>query len=259
MKYDLCLGNPPFSEKNDSNSTDLDSFFLLKAMENADKVTMIMRSKHFCSKISLFRRNLFLSGKVVELKYVNVQEIFPTIAGTEVCIISVDNNHKGLTRLVYSDGTIKKVKLDGNYCVLLKNPDYDGTPLKNNLAHRWERGKLKRRLIKDTKGSRTLIEHLVRGVPIKRTSNQTTSGVGHHGVVFNLTSGGLKSGIGKTFVKPKEWAIAGNIVILKTDSKAESIKLKEYLDGDEFGMRAHRYRHNMHNGKSLFEQIGDIL
>tara|TARA_Y100000593_G_C4313696_1_gene339696 strand:- start:80 stop:3454 length:3375 start_codon:yes stop_codon:yes gene_type:complete len=262
--FDETLGNPPFSDRNDSNSANLDSVFLTKSLEISDRSTLIMRSKHFYRKSSKFRKELFASGKIVEIKYIDTAKVFPSVHGTEVCVITVDNNHTGPSRIVFADGVVKTVVLDENYCLLLKNSDYDGKPLESNMVHRYERGELKQRLIKDRKGARRLIETLAFDdngniVPVIRHTNQTDVGADHHGVVFNLVYGTVGRGLGKVLVKPKDCAIGGNVVVLYTDSEAHSQRVKEYLDSAEGHEMVLRYRASMQNNRQLFEQIPDVL
>jgi len=258
--FNITLGNPPFSDRSSDSgaSADLDSLFLLKSMEISDRVTMIMRAKHFWQNRN-FKKDLFETGKVVELRYLDAEKVFPSISGTAVCVITVDKDHNGPCRVVYADGTVVDKTLTRDTCIMFNSPDWDGTPIENNMAHRWERGKLKRRLIKDRKGSRTLIETMDKGTPVFRHSNQTDIGVGQHGVVFNLLYGTMGRGIGGTYIKPKDYAIGGNIIILKTNSEAHSRRLKAYLDSDEMIALVSKYRQSVVNNRALFEMVPDVL
>ena len=272
MKYDFIISNPPFSDRTSSvyedqgdlnmhSSTNLDSLFVLRATELSDKVVMILRAKHFRSKQSAFRKELFGSGKVAELCYIDSRKVFPGISNTETCVITIDQNHSGPCRVIYADGSVKEIKLHKDRCIRFKYPEFDGMPAQNNMGYRWKFGDIARHAIVDDPNGRVLIEILDfdsagKVIAVIRKTNQTTTGYNEHGVVMNYN---YETGLlGKLFVKPKNASISGSIIMLKTESKEESIELLNYLESDEVRKVVEFTKGYFCNSRYVFNAIEDI-
>ena len=272
MKYDFIISNPPFSDRAQSigdeqegmmmhSSSNLDSLFVLRAMELSDKVVMILRAKHFRSTQSAFRKELFGSGKVSELSYIDSETMFPEIRRTETCVITIDKNHSGPCKVTYADGTIKHIKLTRDYCIRFQYPEFDGMPAQNNMGYRWKFGDIARHAIVDDPNGRVLIEILDfdsagKVIAVIRKTNQTTVGYNEHGVVMNYN---YETGLlGKLYVKPKNTAISGSIIMLKTESKEESIELLNYLESDEVRKVVEFTKGYFCNSRYVFNAIEDI-
>ncbi|NBU48282.1 MAG: SAM-dependent DNA methyltransferase, partial [Flavobacteriales bacterium] len=93
MHFTHTLANPPFSDRssNSNNTTDLDSKFNEKSRSISENVSMVIRTKHFTNPKSKFRKKLFSSGTVVEIKYLP-KDTFPTILNTETCVLVTSKN-----------------------------------------------------------------------------------------------------------------------------------------------------------------------
>jgi hypothetical protein len=257
MIFKHCLANPPFSDNSSksSNTADLDSKFNEKSRKICENVQMVIRTKHFTNPKSKFRKKLFSSGTVVEIKFLP-KETFPTILNTETCVLVTRNDHKGPATIKYPDGTIKSIELDED-TIIMSDPDYSG-PVKNNLAHRWFRGKLNRKDINDDPAGIPIVEVMGSGdSPVIRnvSADITQIGCGKHGVVMNTSANW--GGLGKIFVKPYDAAITSSVICLETSSQEESEKLVEYLQLEEVKEIVKKSMAAFHPSKTLFTNIQD--
>jgi hypothetical protein len=260
MHFDRLVGNPPFSFRTDSTnkSKDLDSLFLGRALTLADNVHLIVRSKHLTNPKSKFRKQLFDSRRVSEIKHVD-KKYFPQILNTETCVISCQKNPVNATTIMYSNGDTKIKSLTADDIVILSDSDYSG-PVKNNMAHRWIRGKLNRNKIVDKKSGIKLIE--VMGdddKPVTRIIDQNSESTGYcqHGVIMNVCT--PWGDLGKLAIKPYRAAISSSIVCLVTDSLEESQRLLEYLQTPEIREIVKRNMASFHPTKTLFTNISDLI
>ena len=64
--------------------------------------------------------------------------------------------------------------------------------------------------------------------------------------------------LGKLYVKPKNTAISGSIIMLKTESKEESIQLLNYLESDEVREIIKLTKGYFCNSRYVFNAIEDI-
>lgn len=261
MKFDVSIGNPPFSDRSSKsdNSANLDNLFVSQSMENSDVVKMILRSKHFYGEKSKFRKKVFGSGKVASIEHIDPKH-FPTIDTTPTCILTIDKNHSGPTKIVCEDGSVKYITLDEDSIILLRNPDMVRS-VENNMEYRWHRGKVTRNNIVDDPNGIELIEimgksHLpptIRRVPasLEKTGRQC------YGVVTNINQahGAIAS---KMVVKPYDAAICNSVIMLKTESNDEAERLIRYLQTPEIKKIIKDNMGAFSATKSLFSKIPDM-
>ena len=257
MRFSVTIGNPPYSDRSSDsdNSANLDSLFVEKCMEISDRFKLIIRSKHFTSLSSKFRKKLFSSGKLVSIERLS-DSVFP-IQNTETCVISWDVNHKGPTKITYKDGTVVEKKLDKDTVIKLDNPNFVYS-VDNNLSHRWVRGKLNRNKI--VSGDSPMVE--ICGTGSEPVVSMVESGLedtsrNTHGVVININA--EWGGLGKVMIKPYEASISNSIVCLVTDTEEEAIALKNYLDSEEVKEIVKLNMPSFHPTKDLFRKIRDPL
>ena len=265
MRFDVVIGNPPYSDRSNmsdpnggGNGGNLDAKFFLKCIELSDKVSLIIRAKHFSKVASNFRKTLFGSGKLVSILHLP-KETFPTILNTETCVVTWDINHEGPCKVVYADGTVVDRNLTENDVIKLNNPEYVAE-VDNNMAHRFMCGDLKRNRIVDVDDGIELIEIMGRtNQPmVTRTisAEQTIKGRNKHGVVMNLN--GNWDGFGKMEIKPFKSAISKQIIMLETSSHEESVELIKYLKSDRIQEQIKTLKVSFCNSKYLFSMIKDF-
>jgi len=260
MHFTHALANPPFSDRssNSNNTADLDSKFNEKSRKICQNVHMVIRTKHFTSPKSKFRKRLFSSGTVVEIRYLP-KDTFPSIQNTETCVLVTKDGHQGPSTIKYPDGTIRIVNLDEDTILLSSDPDYAG-PATNNLAKRWIRGKVKRDVINDGPDGIDIVEIMGNGnSPIIRKVDLSLTQIGYnqHGVVMNITT--ACGSLGRIYVKKYDAAISNSVICLKTNSEEESIALCEYLQTDNVKDIVKKTMPSFHPTKSVFSNIPDPL
>jgi len=260
MHFTHALANPPFSDRssNSNNTADLDSKFNEKSRKICQNVSMVIRTKHFTKKASKFRKKLFSSGTVVEIRYLP-KDTFPSILNTETCVLVTRSDYNGSAKIKYSDGTVRVVNLTEDTILLSADPDYAG-PVTNNLSKRWSRGKLHRNKIDDDPNGIKIVEIMGSGdSPVIRKVNPsiTTDGSNKYGVVMNVNANW--GGLGKIFVKPYDAAITSSVILLETFSEEESNKLYEYLHTDGVKDIIKKNMASFHPSKTLFTNIPDPL
>lgn len=264
MRFSVIIGNPPYSDRSKASasggggiSSSLDEKFFLKAMEHSDDVRMIIRSKHFNKESSNFRKKLFGSGNLKSITYLP-EETFD-IENTETCIVHYSARNPGkTTTITYKSGEVRSVKLNNNSIVVLKNPEYV-SEVANNMAHRYMTGKLIRNKIVPVSDGIPMIEICGRGEEPKIViidPKVDITGRNQHGVVINFAA--QWGGLGRIYVKPYDAAISNSIVLLKTTSEEESVKLKEYLESEYIKKRVKENMKSFHPTKALFKTIPDI-
>ena len=268
MHFDVVIGNPPYTDTSTKSgemnaggcSKDLDSEFFEKAIQRADVVSMIIRSKFFAKKSSIFRRKLFSTGKIKSIR-VLPKETFP-ILGTETCVVTYDINHKGPSLVTFYDDKVKEININKDTCIKFTNPDYD-PDVDNNLAYRYFRGTVTKKVAESTPGKCPMITTMggnsgsMEDNVLMVDESIHTQCVNQHGVVMNSKYGGDK-GTGSIEVKPYEYSISGSTVILKTDSYEESVRLRDYMLTDEVQQIVIKNRISNANTKELFMTIPDI-
>ena len=259
MHFDVVIGNPPYSDRSggvEGGCTQLDSRFVLKCMELADRGSLIIRAKHFMSPKSKFRRELFSSNRLTSIVRCS-EDTFPSILNTETCIVSWDLVHTNPCKITYKSGEVREVVLSKDTLVKLTNPDFKDS-VDNNLAHRWVRGKLSRKNI--IEGSQPMVEILGKGeepVVVYIQEGQEICGMNTYGVVMNhATQWGA---LGKVMLKPYAASISGSIILLKTDTEEEAVQLRDYLLTDEVKELVKENMPSFHPNRDLFSKITDPL
>jgi len=258
MHFDVAIGNPPYSDRssNSDNSANLDSLFVDKCIAISNRIQLVIRAKHFTSMSSKFRKRLFSTGKLVEIKRLDAS-VFPTVQNTETCLITWDIDHNGPCRIVYKDGTVIEKTLTPDTVIKLDNPNYVHQ-IENNLAHRWVRGKLNRNKIEP--GDSPMVEVCGSGsepvVTNVRAGSEDTCR-NRHGVVINVAADW--GSLGKVMLKPFEASIGSSIMCLVTDTESDAIKLKEYLESEEVRQVVNLNMPSFHPTRDLFKKIKDPL
>lgn len=257
MNFTVSIGNPPYSDRSgdSSKSPDLDSKFIEKSMGMADRVTMIIRSKHFTSPSSKFRKKLFAGGHLRSIKVLPDNTF--AIQNTETCIIDWDASYSGPCRVTYNDGTIVERNLTIDTVIKLNNPNYVAE-VDNNLAHRWVRGKLNRNKMID--GPSPVVEVCGSGeTPVIKNcqSGQEDIARNTHGVVINVAADW--GSLGHIMVKPYNAAISSSVMCLITQTEEEAIYLREYLTSDNIKEIVKLNMPSFHPTKELFKKIADPL
>jgi hypothetical protein len=260
MHFTHALANPPFSDRssNSNNTADLDSKFNEKSRKICKNVHMVIRTKHFTNPKSKFRKRLFSSGTVVEIRYLP-KETFPSILNTETCVLVTRDDYSGPATIKYLDGTIRVVNLTEDTVLLSSDPDYAG-PVKNSLAKRWIRGKVNRDVINDGPDGVDIIEIMGNGdTPIIRKIDPTLTQIGYnqHGVVMNINT--AWGSLGRIYVKKYDAVISNSVICLKTDSEEESVRLCDYLNSDDVKEIVKKTMPSFHPTKTVFANIPDPL
>lgn len=263
MQFDVIVGNPPYtdttavqSQTTGGCSRGLDNLFFEKCLELSPYVSLVIRSKHFAKKGSRFRKKLFSSGHLKEIRAL-ASDVFPSISLTETCVAVFDQFHLGATKITFQNGSSKELFLKPDTCVKLTNPEF-AVNVPNNMAFRYERGKLNLNQLENgdypmivTMGGKgkDMVVRLV-------SKEQAVSGVNQFGVVMNSKYGG--KGFGKVCIKPFSHAVSGSSIFLRTDSEEESILLRSYLLSDEVQNLVQKNKISNANTKELFSTIPDL-
>jgi len=263
MQFDVIVGNPPYTDTSSVQSQTtggcsrgLDNLFFEKCMELSPYVSLVIRSKHFAKKGSRFRKKLFCSGHLREIRAL-ASDVFPSISLTETCVATFDQFHSGSTKITFQDGSSEELLLNSDTCVKLTNSKF-AVDVPDNMAYRYERGNLNLNQLEDgdypmivTMGGRgrDMVVRLV-------SKKQAVSGVNQFGVVMNSKYGG--EGFGKVCIKPFSYAVSGSSIFLRTDSEEESFLLQSYLLSDEIQNLARKNKISNANTKELFSTIPDL-
>jgi predicted RNA methylase len=265
VEFDVIIGNPPYSNRakvSGANTggcaNNLDSDFFKRSMETADRVSLIIRAKHFLKPTSKFRKKLFSSGNLVSIEYLS-PEIFPTVQNTQTCIVTWDRGYKGPCKITYKDGSTVDKFLTEADMVKLDNPNYTHQ-VPNNLAHRYFNGNLYRNAIKDFPNGLPLVEILGSGESPKIRyiePNIEETGRNQHGVIMNMAA--EWGGLGRIMIKPYEASVTFSVVFLKTDSKEEAVALRDYLMSETVEETIRLNMASFHPTKDLFRKITDPL
>lgn len=294
MNFTASIGNPPYTDTTSVDSArnagaggcskDLDCQFFEQGQQIGSYVCQIIRTKFFPKMGSTFRRRLFKKGGIVSIIALT-EDTFPSISGTPTCRVTWDARHKGPTKVVYLDGTVKHITLTENTCIKLDNPNYV-PEVDNNLGHRYMRGRIKQRQLEGSKGKQPVLTSMggfngsMEDNIVYVDESINVDCVNQHGVVMNAVyqSSGARThkkkyvsaaesaasdskaiATGPIYVKPYEYGISSSTVILKTSSYEESKRLQEYLMSDKMQEFMFYNRINNANTKELFLTVEDIL
>jgi hypothetical protein len=266
MHFDYIIGNPPYSDRTNADcggkgggANNLDSDIYEKSREYADHVSFIIRAKHFIREPCNFRRVLFSSGNLKEIKFVHPSN-FPMVQNTQTCIVTWDANHQGPCAVTYNDGEVIDRVLTRDTLIKLNNKEFE-LEVPNNMKHRHLYGKIMRYTIEDKEGGVPLVEIMgKRGEPpTMRYVDEalTDRGYGKHGVVMNYNA--TWTSMGKMCAKEPEWRISGSIVMLETSSKEESERLIEYLESKPVTDAVKKIKRSFANSKYVFALIPDCV
>jgi len=265
MKFSMIVGNPPYSDRTNADcggkgggANNLDSDIFTESMKHADKVSFIIRAKHFIREPCNFRRKLFESGHISSIEYVHPSN-FPMVQNTQTCIVTWDVNHNGPCKVTYDDGETIERTLTRDTLIKLNNKEFE-LEVPNNLKHRHLYGKLLRYKIVDKEGGVPLVEIMgKRGVPptMRYVDPELTDrGYGRHGVVMNYNA--TWTGMGKMAVKKPEWRISGSIVMLETQNEKESEELIKHLQSKEICDKVKKIKRSFANSKYVFALLPDL-
>jgi hypothetical protein len=263
MDFDLCIGNPPYSDRSQTNCVDvggsgksLDDKFTLKAMTLAPRVKLIIRAKEFSKLNSKFKQQLFAGNHLRSITHLD-KSTFPTIQNTVTCIIDWDINYVGETVITYEDGTVVSKLLNKDSVVKLDNPDYVAE-VDYNMRYRYLRGKIPRHQINDNEGTR-IVEIMGKGdTPIIRNTLSTpTVGLNEYGVIMNYNSSW--DGFDKMYVKELDTCLSESMIMLKTESDEESRRLIEHLESDEIVTLLKGLKSGFSNSARIFAMIPDMV
>lgn len=264
MDFDLCIGNPPYSDRSDTNCADvggsgksLDDKFTLKAMTLAPRVKLIIRAKEFSRVNSKFKQQLFDGYHLKSIAHLD-KSTFPSIQNTVTCIIDWDRNYVGETVITYEDGTVVSRLLDKDSVVKLNNPDYVAS-VENNMRHRYLRGKVPRHQINDDNNGTRIVEIMGKGDNqiIRNTASPNTVGLNEYGVVLNYNSSW--DGLDKMYVKEYDTCLSESVIMLKTNSDQESVKLIEHLSSDRIVELLKGLKSGFSNSGRIFDMIPDYI
>ena len=264
MRFDVVIGNPPYTDTSSvvgavegGCSGGLDNVFFMKSIDLAPRVSLIIRAKHFAKTSSKFRRELFSTGHVKEIRALSA-DTFPSISLTETCVVTYDESYTGPCKVTYQDETVKYIDLNKDTCLRLTNPNYQSN-IPNSLAPLYQRGDLNLNELTDgdcpmiitmgAKGKEMVIQNV--------SSSQHHCCVDQHGVVMNSKYGG--AGFGKIYVKPYGHSVSGSAIILKTDTMEDAEKLKSYLESDEIHNLVIMNKISNANTQELFSTIPNPL
>jgi hypothetical protein len=261
MRFNVVIGNPPYSDRSKVSgantggcSNNLDSDFFTKSTEIADRVSLIIRAKHFMKSSSNFRKKLFSSGNLVSIQYLP-PETFPTVQNTQTCVVTWDKNHKGPCKVTYKDGTVIEKNLTEKDLIKLDNPNFIDQ-VSNNMAHRYFNGNLYRNAIKDHPGGVPIVEILgTEETPKIRyiEPGLEETGRNQHGVIMNMAA--EWGGLGKIMIKPYEASVTFSVVFLKTDTIEDAVILRDYLMSDKVKELVKMNMTSFHPTKDLFKKI----
>lgn len=261
MKFDIVVGNPPFSDRvssNSSNSKDLDTVFFLKSLTLADHVTMIIRSNHFAKPGSVFRKTLFNSGNISQIAHIDKKH-FPSVARL-LCVVTIKPNVVE-TEVTLESGETSRVALNENIILNLPQSGIcEINSTQKSLASRWIHGAVTRQQMKLDENGVEMIEIMGTGTGpvVKRVAHeQAIVGLGTHGVVMNINNS--FGALNRMHIKEPDQAISGSVICLKTNSIEESQQLIDYLKTPEIKEVIRKNMASHCASKALFNAIADPL
>jgi hypothetical protein len=263
MHFKFSMGNPPYSDRSKTtcavvggSGKSLDDKFTLKCMSISDRVKLVIRAKEFSRANSKFKQQLFAGNRLRSITYVD-KSMFPTIQNTVTCVIDWDREYCGETVITYEDGTVVSKLLTKDSVIKLNNPNYVAS-VDNNMRYRYLRGKIPRYQINNNDGTR-IVEIMGNGeTPIIRNTLSTpTIGLNEYGVIMNYNSSW--EGFDKMSVKELDICLSESMIMLKTKSDEESLRLIEYLKSDEIVTLIKGLKSGFSNSARIFKMIPDMV
>ena len=259
MKFDVIIGNPPYSDTSSgsTNNASLDSKFFQMGVDKSDMVKMIIRAKHFTDPRSTFRRNLFQTGKVSKISYLDSKN-FGIYQEIITCIVTYDVNHDGPTVVEYAGDVVKEEYLTKDSLVFLTSPHKKEIPYEKSLASRWVRGKI----------PANKLDHNIDGVQVivssgKDKPNMAYDLSGEHvalnryGIIMNVTNHLGKTG--PVRMKQYDACLGGGVLALLTDTQEEAKVLYDFFHSEEGRQIIKEVKTSTVSSKQMFSYIQDPL
>jgi hypothetical protein len=259
MHFDVVIGNPPYSETSSesTNNKSLDSVFFDVGVKRSDITKMIIRAKHFTDPRSTFRRNLFQSGKVSKISYLDSKE-FKIYQEIITCIVTYDVNHNGPTVVEYAGDVVKEEYLNKDSLVFLTSPHKKEIPYEDSLAVRWVRGKIARNTIDHNPDGFSVIEASgKKEAIISKTSTGEQVGHNQYGIVMNVVNHLGKTG--PVRIKQYDACLSTGMLALITDTEEEAKVLYDFFYSEDGKNLIKSIKTSTVNSRQMFSYIQDPL
>jgi len=259
MKFDVVIGNPPYSDTSSgsTNNASLDSKFFQMGVDKSDMVKMIIRAKHFTDPRSTFRRNLFQTGKVSKISYLDSKN-FGIYQEIITCIVTYDVNHDGPTVVEYAEDVVKEEYLTKDSLVFLTSPHKKEIPWENSLAVRWVRGKIARNTIDHNPDGFNIIEASGSSeCIISKTSSGDQVGHNQYGIVMNVVNHLGKTG--PVRMKQYDACLSTGMLALITDTEQEAQVLYDFFYSKEGKDLIKKIKTSTVNSRQMFSYIEDPI
>lgn len=269
MKFDVIVGNPPYQDKtgneNSTNSADLYVRFVERGFElSRNYVAMVIPSAWSGARDSKLKTVLFEQNQPLRFD-THGKKWFDVEMNT--CWFISQKGRQGVTQISDVEGNTVHIMLNkqsvipqniGSLSILehLRSHARD-----KNLAARWLRGKLNLNDVKSfSKGSVPFVMAVgQKTAPLEIQmipKHKETTGAGLHKLVVpNVSS---SDAIGNIKYADPSMVGGHSVVFLTCKSKAESDKLKSYLETKLIRYLVKSIKISTPNSKNLFELIPDM-
>lgn len=265
MKFDVVVGNPPYQDKvgneNSTSSADLASRFVLLSLSIGSIVALVIPSDWAGPNKSILKKTLFSSNKLTHLclykdKWFNVKK--------HTCCIMYDANYNGDCKVTDISGNTILLDLSSVDCISLTNVEtlflQKFANCKKSLADRWIHGSLYLNNVVETNSGVEFVAAVGKKTESVKTitidPQQESTGLGLHKVV--LPGVGDNGKIGNIKLSNPNQVGGHSVVFLTTQSDAESVNLKTYLETKFVRFLIKSIKKSTPNSKSVFKNIPDI-